>query len=483
MTLAIDGRGDLTLEAFRRVAWGSERVELTAGTQATIEHVRAAFLRYAARQAGAIYGVTSGYGPNARRQMGAEEAERFHARSLAVGAMSFGDPLPDRVVRGILFARLANLVEGHGATSLRVVQAIVEMLNGERRVPPVPGEGNGSAGEILPLYHLFAELTDAFQMEIKEKGPLTNGAPCAAALLADATLAARRRLDLALELFALSVEAFQAPLGAYDPALAALWNDPDAGEIMRRLQGLLAGTGGQRRSFQAPVSFRILPRVFARTLRALKTAEATAAAILPAVTDNPIYLPPDAEHPDGRSFSTGGYHDSHAVPAMDALAHEWADLCLLCERHATKTLDHTNSGLPEKLSKNLDQVAGGAVALTYAPMAIVGFIESARQAASTTLLPGAEGGAWGQDDVVSPIFPAWHKQEAAGHALERSLAVLAAVASQALWVTDRAVPPALAARLEMIRASLPPVDDLSPRNLGHDCDRLADTFRAEVYGG
>lgn len=481
MTIAIDGRADLTLAAFRRAAWQGERVELTPRTRRTIDEVRAAFLRYAAKQEGAIYGVTSGYGPNARRQMSPAEAEQFHSRSLAVGAMSFGDPLPERVVRGILFSRLANLVEGHGATSLRVVEAVVEMLNGERPVPPVPGEGNGSAGEILALYHLFAPLTDAFRMEIKEKGPLTNGAPCAAALVADAALAGRRRMELALELFALSVEAFRAPLGAYDPALAELWNDPDAGWALRRLQELLAGTGGQRRSFQAPVSFRILPRIFARTLRAVATAERLADATLPAVTDNPIFLPPDAAHPDGRSFSTGGYHDSHAVPAMDALAREWADLCLLCERHATKTLDHASSGLPEKLSKNLDKVAGGAVALTYAPMAIVGFHETARQAASATLLPGAEGGAWGQDDVVSPIFPAWHKQETAGRALERALAVMAAVSSQALWVTDRPAPPALAARLDMIRASLPPVDDLSPRNLGHDCDRLAEAFRAEVY--
>jgi histidine ammonia-lyase len=483
MTLAIDGRADLTLDGFRRVAWSGERVVLTPGTCDTIAAVRAAFLRFAAKQEGAIYGVTSGYGANARRRMDEAEARRFHARALAVGAMSFGDPLPDRVVRGILFSRLANLVEGHGATSVRVVQAIVEMLNGLRPVPPVPGDGNGCAGEILPLYHLFAPLSDAFEMEIKEKGPLTNGAPCAAALLADATLAAGRRLGLAVELFALSVEAFRAPLGAYDPALADLWNDPDAAWALRRLQALLAGGGGQRRSFQAPVSFRILPRVFARSHRAVTRAEATAEAILPAVTDNPIYLPPDATHPDGRSFSTGGYHDSHAVPALDALAHEWADLCLLTERHASKTLDHTSSGLPEKLSRNLDQVAGGAVALTYAPMASVGFIESARQAATTTLLPGAEGGAWGQDDVVSPVFQAWHKQEAAGRALERALAVMAAVSSQALWVTDRPAQPALAARLEQVRASVPPVDDLAPRNLGHDCGRLAEAFRAEVYGG
>jgi len=478
MTITLETRGDLTLAHFRRAAWEGERVELAATALATVTRVREAFLAYvAAREGLAIYGVTSGYGANARRQMPAEEAAAFHSRSLAVGAMSFGDPLPARIVRGILFARLANLIEGHGATSARVVQAVVEMLNGERPVPPVPGDGNGSAGEILPLYHLFAPLTDAFRMEIKEKGPLTNGAPCAAALLADASLAARRRWHLALELFALSAEAMRTPLGAFDPVLASLWNDPDAGVALQRLSALLAGTGGERRAFQAPVSFRILPRVLGRAHRSLRQAEETAAAILPAVTDNPVYLPPDAAHPLGRSFSTGGYHDSHAVPAIDALTREWADLALIAERHATKLLDGAVSGLPDKLSRG---AAGGTIALGYAPMASVGFLESARAAATTTLLPGAEGGAFGQDDVVSPVFQAWHKHERAALSFERALAVLAAVASQALWVTDRGAPPALVPLLDEIRASVPPVDDVAHRTLGHDCGRLAEGFRARM---
>lgn len=488
MTVTIASRSDLTLEAFRRVAWEGERLVLAAGVAERIEAARRAFLAYVGSQPGqAIYGVTSGYGSNARRRMEDDEAAAFHARSLAVGAMSFGEALPDRTVRAILLARLANLIEGHGATSARVVAAVVEMLNGERPVPTVPAQGNGCAGEILPLYHLFAPLTDAFRMEIKEKGPLTNGAPCAAAFLAEAALAARGRWTLACEILALSAEAIRAPLGAFDPVLAGLWNDPDAAVALERLQALLAGGGAERRSFQAPVSFRILPRVLARCHRALRRAEATAAAILPAVTDNPVFLPPDPlrpdpAHPFGRSFSTGGYHDSHAVPALDALAAEWADLCLIAERHAGKLLDSAVSGLPEKLSANAAAVAGGAVALTYAPMASVGFLESARAAATTTLLPGSEGGAFGQDDVVSPVFQAREKEAVAGVALERSLAVLAAVASQALWVTGRPAPPALAERLQAIRACVPPLDDVAPRTLGHDCGRLAEAFAAELRG-
>jgi len=56
------------------------------------------------------------------------------------------------------------------------------------------------------------------------------------------------------------------------------------------------------------------------------------------------------------------------------------------------------------------------------------------------------------------------------------------VASQAFWATDRTPPPALAARLGMIRAAFPPVDDVARRVLGHDAARLAALFHSEIYG-
>src|SRR4051812_4402642 len=188
--ITIGSRNDLSLANYYRVAWQKQRVQLSDGARDVIKNSRAAFLRYCENHPEAmIYGVTSGYGQNAKRRLTKEEEQSFHARAMAVGAASFGEPLPERVTRGILFARLANLIEGHGATSLRIVEAVIDMLNDARPIPPVPRAGNGCAGEILALYHLFAPLSETFQMEIKEKSPLTNGAPCAAALLADAGLA------------------------------------------------------------------------------------------------------------------------------------------------------------------------------------------------------------------------------------------------------------------------------------------------------
>ncbi|RWO94182.1 MAG: histidine ammonia-lyase, partial [Mesorhizobium sp.] len=78
----------------------------------------------------------------------------------------------------------------------RIAVAVAAMLDGEP-MPAVPASGQGGAGEILALYPLFAELSTRFDLEVKERGSLINGSPCAAALVADAALAARRRIRMA----------------------------------------------------------------------------------------------------------------------------------------------------------------------------------------------------------------------------------------------------------------------------------------------
>jgi histidine ammonia-lyase len=41
---------------------------------------------------------------------------------------------------------------------------------------------------------------------------------------------------------------------------------------------------------------------------------------LSAVTDSPVYLPPDRQRPLGAVYSNGGYHNAQAAPAIDGLA-------------------------------------------------------------------------------------------------------------------------------------------------------------------
>jgi histidine ammonia-lyase len=114
-------------------------------------------------------------------------------------------------------------------------------------------------------------------------------------------------------------------------------------------------------------------------------------------------------------------------------------------------------------------------------MTAVAYAEQARHAAERTLLPGSEGGGFGQNDVAVPTFPAWRREGEAGRCLDANLALLGAVASQALYVTDRAAPPALMQLLEEIRGLFPPV--LSSRQLGPDAERLTQSFTAKVFAG
>ena len=61
-------------------------------------------------------------------------------------------------------------------------------------------------------------------------------------------------------------------------------------------------------------------------------------------------------------------------------------------------------------------------------MAQTGYEEEARLYAQATLLPGSESGGFGQNDVASPVFLAWSKQDRAGRCLDMALASLVPIA-------------------------------------------------------
>lgn len=480
MTVILNDRWDINLESYHKVAWGRRAVRIADVAMARIAECRAAFLELIDSDPSVvIYGVTTSMGELASQRLSKEERERHARLKPFPAATSFGDCLPERVVRGIVLARLTNFIEGHAATTPRIAHAVVQMLDG-RPMPPVAASGQGGAGEILALYPLFAEFSNGFELEVKERGSLINGSPCAAALVADSALAARRRMRLAMMTFALSIEAFRAPLEHYDEALDSLWGDADEAAVLKGLRGFLAGAAEGRRNYQAPVSYRIVPRVLGHAHRAMRAAEHAATVSLSSISDNPVYLAPDGTHPHGRCISTGGYHNAMAAPALDDLAAIWADICLLCDRHCAKLLNGRVSQLPDLLLVGRQSgESDGRGHIGYVPMAVAGYIELAKSAAQRTFIPGSDSAASGQDDVASPVFLAWSKEERAARCLDASLAMLAVVASQALYVTNRQAPPALRGFTDMIRRHVPPL--IEDRVLGPELGRLADAFTAQVF--
>ncbi|HEY1347089.1 MAG TPA: aromatic amino acid lyase [Streptosporangiaceae bacterium] len=462
----VNSRDDFTLENYRRVAMGGESVEIGPEARTAMVEGRANFLRLLeSDRTQFIYGVTSSFGPRAKLTIPPDE-QRAHARAFGFRrgnwARGFGGGyLDERVVRGIVFARLANFVAGNSKARPVVAERVAALLDGP--LPRVPLDGEVGAGEVLPMAHVMHGLRRG-ELEEGEANPLMNGSPVSAALAADTALQAGHRLDHAEQIFALSVAAFGAPLDAYDDVLEDLWGDEDEASALAALRRYLAGASpGSRPSAPVPASYQVLGRVLGQAHRAVTGVEEAARVSLRSVTDNPVYIPPDEGHPLGRAFSTGGFHNAMAYPALNALAAAWADLTLLAQRHVT--------------ALGARSAAGAATGLE--PV-LSGLVEEARAAAMPTLLPAAVNDS--QDDVSSPAFSAYRRQARAAECLDGALAVLAAGASQALLHAGRQPAPPLRDLLAAVRAIFPPAGG-SPRDVGaRGGDLAAALTRSAVTG-
>jgi histidine ammonia-lyase len=451
------------------VAWRGASLEIAPEALARIDRCQESFEASVAERVRSdpqalIYGVTSAPGDAAAAAL--TDEDRAGRPGQLWTAMSFGESLPGRVVRAILVARLANFLDGHAAVRGRVAQAVADMLDAPA-LPAVPSQSNGGSGEILALGTLFFGLSTRMELSAKERMALINGSPCAAALVADVALAARRRVELAEAVFALVAEVAGAPDEHFAPELEELWGDEHETLALRSLRTLLHESTRVRQRHQAAVSLRILPRVLGGAHRARIAAEHAATVSLTAVTDNPVYLPRSADRPLGTTYSNGGYHNSHAVAAIDGLCFAQADLCQLAERLTDHLFQNPVTarlvGYDEWSVKPLHMVQNG-------------WAEEARALAAPTLLSL---GGFGQNDVPALSFLAWRKATAVGASLDASLAVLAAVASQALHVDSHEPPPNLRTLVREIRAAFPPVEH--PRALGDAGRKLTDAFTRQVF--
>ncbi len=463
MTVVVDRRSDLTLENFRRVSRGGEGVRLGEGARAAMVAARGAFVELIeSDRAAFVYGVTVRPGAEVGRSLAAAEQRAWASeghRDLSP-AFDGGGFLPERVVRGIVFARLTADAEAPSR------QAPVRPVVAEDRRVSTGTPRLRSLVVGRSTRHTAARRsspgTEARRWRSRTARRVRRRSPPPPALVA------RERLATAVRVLALSIEAYRAPL-AYDEALGALWEDDGEVAALAALHEQLAGAeAADRLAHQAPVSYPIIPRVLGHAYRAVAALAHAARVSLRSASANPIFLPPDSPGTPGRVFSTGGYHNGLVYPALSAVSAAWADVLFVIERHVTALhFGGSSRHLPPMLER-----PGGRGGRTNLLGWVAGsFLEDARHAASATLLPA--GLADMQNDVAAPTFAAYHKHTAATRALDAGLALLAASASQALWATDRQPAPALQPLLDVVRSVVAPVDDAHGRSIGDDLAQLA----------
>jgi histidine ammonia-lyase len=453
MTVVVNTRDDFTLANFQRVCYGGEPVRL--GDEAR------RLMTLGARQKPAA----DPHEPDSARQ----------ARWAAAGVGLADGYLDAAVVRGILFSCLASLVSGYAGVRPAVAERVAALLDGP--MPRVPLDGQTGTGEGRPMAQVLAGLRRD-DLRADEETALLGGAPCSAALVADAAIHARHRLQHAEAICALSIEGFRAPLSAYDEALDDLWNDAHETAALRTLRQLLDGAGtGERRFHQAPVSYRIIPRVLGQVHRGVAAVEKAAAVSLRSVTSDVVYISDETGHPGGRAVRSGGYHNGMAYPALNALCAAWADLALVAERQVTALNTAETSGLPVNLT-----APGASGSGTYAYGWVANsYVEEARAAATPALLPSVAEDPYA--DVSSPTFSAYRRERRAAECLDGVMAILAIVSSQALFVTGRNPAQPLWPVLSFVRSVFPPIDGTRERDLSADGAGLQRALGAAARSG
>jgi len=481
MAVTLDRLSDINLEDAWRVGFEHAGISLSDGAKARIMDCRVSFERLLARdRAGFVYGSTAAPGHRAKVRLSMDEQERLVRSQNLFAPKAFGwghKWAPGHALRLVILACVASFIEGHGRIRLHTVEWVASLLS--RPMPKVPLDTATGPGEVIPLSWLYTELSE-IDLAAGEFMALYNGSPCATGFIADAALTGARRLRLAERISALAIEAAAASLDAYDPALEKIIADPYQRGVLRRLIEYLAGVPQSGRlSHQAPVSWRIIPTILATAARAVRDAEEVATHSLQSVSYNPVYLPPDRDHPDGRAISPGGFHNQQASRAIDVLNATGADICALATKHTSRLLDGAPFGLPLLLVDKDSGVIGPEFLAWSQP----GHAERARLAATPAVLSiGVEDPGGGQSDVAVPVFLAYERYMDVSDAVDAALATLCMVIVQAFRISRRLPPPKLNELYGAIDDLVAPFELDKISQLGESLRKLKIGFSDAVIG-
>ncbi len=150
--LWIDG-SSLTLRDVIEVARQRRRVRITPETLARTTRCRAVVDKLVEHNE-PVYGLTTGFGSKRNVFISREDTRTLQHNLLRSHASGIGTPLPEDVVRAALLLRANALCRGHSGLRTVVLEKLTELLNKDV-YPWVPDQGSVSAsGDLAPLSHL-----------------------------------------------------------------------------------------------------------------------------------------------------------------------------------------------------------------------------------------------------------------------------------------------------------------------------------------
>jgi histidine ammonia-lyase/phenylalanine ammonia-lyase len=389
--LLIDGRS-LTLETVERAARHRLTVELASDRHTTSRLRASLHLKERLVAEGIpIYGVTTGFGDSAHRQISpgkAQQLQRTLVRMLGCGVGPFA---PVDEARATVLIRANCLARGLSGVRPAVIARLLDLVNHDL-VPAIPEQGSvGASGDLVPLSYLAAVLQGERQvfhrgvrrpaaealaevglepmtLSSKEGLALVNGTSFMSGIAALAARDARRLAATADACTALAAEVLgglEEPFGPFVHDVAK----PHPGQVhsARNVRRMLEGSGLVRRydrlvaeeghldgrgfrelhrRVQDRYSLRCAPHFVGALWDTLDWVERWLAVEINSSNDNPLF---DAgAH---RVVNGGNFAGSHVGLAMDALRTAVASVADLLDRQLALLVDEKFSGgLPPNLA-------------------------------------------------------------------------------------------------------------------------------------
>jgi len=374
---------DLTIEQVVAVARGLQEVDLfepsrRARMQASYEWVQGAV----GEDAAPIYGVTTGFGPLARRRVAPAQARQLSYNLILSSMVGVGPALGQDLVRAMMLIRANTFAKGHSGVRPELAETLLAMLN-RGVTPQVPSKGSlGASGDLAPLAHLAAvicapptqpsasngsaawyqgELLPAEEamrragiprlvLEAKEGLALTNGTTMMLASAALGVHDADRLIRTAEIAAALSLEAVCGIRSAFDPRLHRANGQPGQAVTAANLLDLVQGSrlmDSMPERVQDAYSLRCTPQVIGPVRDLLAFLRQRVTAALNGASDNPLVF---LEAGEGTALTGGNFHGQGPALWLDLLGIAIAQLGTISERRTFRLVTpELSEGLPAML--------------------------------------------------------------------------------------------------------------------------------------
>ncbi|MBP6390903.1 MAG: histidine ammonia-lyase [Flavobacteriales bacterium] len=437
----------LTLAELDAILRDRQPIALSKEAQAAIKKSHT-YLRDRLKKSDApIYGVNTGFGALHNTSIAKGDLAQLQKNLVMSHACGSGDPVPAEIVRAMLVLKVQNMAFGHSAVAPATVQRLVDMYNADM-LPVVYERGSlGASGDLAPLAHLSLPLIGLGEVVLKGKrmrtaaalkqlgwkpielGPkeglaLLNGTQFMNAYAALLTLKATRLAQLADEIAALSLDAYDGRIEPFHPSVHAVRPHPGQAVVAGHMRELLHGSAliaRKKEHVQDPYSFRCIPQVHGASRDAIAYVERVVERELEAVTDNPTVF-----DDEDLVISAGNFHGQPLALALDFLAIAVAELGSISERRTYKLIGGQR-GLPAFLVAK-PGLNSGFMIPQYTAASLVSANKQRCMPNSVDTIDSSNG----QEDHVSMGAAAALKTWAVVHDAERILAIELFTAAQAL---------------------------------------------------